>query len=257
MKPINYIFLLTKPVFTAGLESLEDLIRYIPVIDLSHTKPLDLYSYRSTPVPCKVATVSRDKHRFLSQPSSGLRYTERSSTISGDVFTDDLQGLPLDNIDKCGETTSVEHKKVNQQDYFKYNISRPSKSEMQVLSSMKPEDKPAPISQTPLPKPRGSKLHSKQNINHEVLSRDKTHDRSVSKHSYIHNPEENLTQILIHTKAEELLRTLKYKDTSVLRYNQDELNCPPFRLPSTRAEYKSFFLHFGVPRPFYKSFSFV
>ena len=30
-----------------------------------------------------------------------------------------------------------------------------------------------------------------------------------------------------------------------------------FRMPTTRAEYKSFFLHFGVPRPFYKSFSFV
>ena len=30
-----------------------------------------------------------------------------------------------------------------------------------------------------------------------------------------------------------------------------------FRLPKSRAEYKSFFLHFAVPRPFYKSFSFV
>ena len=75
---------------------------------------------------------------------------------------------------------------------------------------------------------------------------------------FIHTPGENLTQILIHTKAEDLLRTLKHKDTSsVLRYNQDDVDYPPFRLPSTRAEYKSFFLHFGVPRPFYKSFSFV
>ena len=30
-----------------------------------------------------------------------------------------------------------------------------------------------------------------------------------------------------------------------------------FRLPETRAEHKAFFLHFGVPRPFYKTFAFV
>ena len=37
----------------------------------------------------------------------------------------------------------------------------------------------------------------------------------------------------------------------------EEEECGSFRLPHTRAEYKSFFLHFAVPRPFYKSFSFV
>ncbi len=36
-----------------------------------------------------------------------------------------------------------------------------------------------------------------------------------------------------------------------------DLDAATFRLPNNRSEYKSFFLHFGVPRPFYKSFAFV
>ena len=49
-------------------------------------------------------------------------------------------------------------------------------------------------------------------------------------------------------------RTEEYE--AEFRY-RDEGGGGSFRMPNNRAEYKSFFLHFGTPRPFYKTFAFV
>ena len=56
-------------------------------------------------------------------------------------------------------------------------------------------------------------------------------------------------------------RQLNETDTNwngMLQFDENrDMDAATFRLPNNRSEYKSFFLHFGVPRPFYKSFAFV